>query len=141
MFVPTSEVGYTIATSRRETTKVHKNMWWHWKKKTFLWYHQVCQTYSQYPSYLNASFQQQTHKCVTELRALEVFISLGRRIGIKGAYKHTYQWSLYVLSGLKFKNTYILQALHMIPAKSEIISCTKLNWLVLVMEKEISNSG
>ena len=25
-----SEVGYTIATTRRETTKVHKNMWWHW---------------------------------------------------------------------------------------------------------------
>ena len=21
---------YTIATTRRETTKVHKNMWWHW---------------------------------------------------------------------------------------------------------------
>ena len=33
MGVPTSEVGYTIATSRRETTKVHKNMWWHWEKK------------------------------------------------------------------------------------------------------------
>jgi len=33
MGVPTSEVGYTIATTRRETTKVHKNMWWHWKKK------------------------------------------------------------------------------------------------------------
>jgi len=30
MGVPTSEVGYTIATARRETTKVHKNMWWHW---------------------------------------------------------------------------------------------------------------
>ena len=30
MGVPTSEVGYTIATTRRETTKVHKNMWWHW---------------------------------------------------------------------------------------------------------------
>jgi len=29
MGVPTSEVGYTIATTRRETTKVHKNMWWH----------------------------------------------------------------------------------------------------------------
>ena len=27
--VPTSEVGYTIATTRRETTKVHKNMCWH----------------------------------------------------------------------------------------------------------------
>jgi len=33
MGVPTSEVGYTIATTRRETTKVHTNMWWHWKKK------------------------------------------------------------------------------------------------------------
>ena len=33
MGVPTSEVGYTIATTRRETTKVHKNTWWHWKKK------------------------------------------------------------------------------------------------------------
>ena len=30
MGVPTSEVGYTIATTRRETTKVHKDMWWHW---------------------------------------------------------------------------------------------------------------
>ena len=30
MGVPTSEVGYTIATTRRETTKVHKNMWRHW---------------------------------------------------------------------------------------------------------------
>ena len=26
MGVPTSDVGYTIATTR----KVHKNMWWHW---------------------------------------------------------------------------------------------------------------
>jgi hypothetical protein len=34
MGVPTSEVSYTIATTRRETTKVHKNMWWHWGKKT-----------------------------------------------------------------------------------------------------------
>jgi len=33
MGVPTSEFGYTIATTRRETTKVHKNMWWHWEKK------------------------------------------------------------------------------------------------------------
>ena len=33
MGVPTSEVGYTIATTRRETTKVHKNMWWHWREK------------------------------------------------------------------------------------------------------------
>ena len=30
MGVPTSEVDYTIATTRRATTKVHKNMWWHW---------------------------------------------------------------------------------------------------------------
>ena len=30
MGVPTSDVGYTIATTRRETTKVQKNMWWHW---------------------------------------------------------------------------------------------------------------
>ena len=30
MGVPTSEVGYTIVTTRRETTKVHKNMWWLW---------------------------------------------------------------------------------------------------------------
>ena len=33
MGVLTSEVGYTIATTRRETTKVHKNMWWHWEKE------------------------------------------------------------------------------------------------------------
>jgi hypothetical protein len=33
MGVPTSEVGYSLATTRRETTKVHKNMWWHWGKK------------------------------------------------------------------------------------------------------------
>jgi hypothetical protein len=30
MGVPASEVGYTIAITRRETTKVHKNIWWHW---------------------------------------------------------------------------------------------------------------
>ena len=30
MGVPTSEVGYTIATTRGEKAKVHKNMWWHW---------------------------------------------------------------------------------------------------------------
>ena len=33
MDVPTSEVGYTIATTRRETTEVHKNVWWHWEKE------------------------------------------------------------------------------------------------------------
>ena len=33
MGVPTSEVGYTIATTRRETTRVHKNMWWHWGER------------------------------------------------------------------------------------------------------------
>jgi len=33
MGVPTSEVSYTIATTRRETTKVHKNMWWHWERE------------------------------------------------------------------------------------------------------------
>ena len=31
MGVPTLEVGYTIATTRRETMKVHKNMWRHWE--------------------------------------------------------------------------------------------------------------
>ena len=36
MGVPTSEVGYTTATTRRETTKVHKNMWWHWGGGSFL---------------------------------------------------------------------------------------------------------
>ena len=36
MGVPTSEVGYTIATTRRETTKVHKNMWWHTEEKSLL---------------------------------------------------------------------------------------------------------
>jgi hypothetical protein len=36
MGVPTSAVGYPIATTRKETTKVHKNMWWHWKKKRLL---------------------------------------------------------------------------------------------------------
>jgi hypothetical protein len=30
MGVPTSEVGYTSATTGRETTK---SMWWHWIKK------------------------------------------------------------------------------------------------------------
>jgi hypothetical protein len=33
MGVPASEIGYTIATTSRETTKVHKNMWWHWGRK------------------------------------------------------------------------------------------------------------
>ena len=33
MGVPTSEVGYTIATTRRENHEVHKNRWWHWGGK------------------------------------------------------------------------------------------------------------
>jgi hypothetical protein len=37
MGVPTSEVDYTIAATRRENTKIHKNMWWHWKKKKFFY--------------------------------------------------------------------------------------------------------
>ena len=32
MGVPTSEVGYIIATTSRETKKVHTNMWWHWRR-------------------------------------------------------------------------------------------------------------
>jgi hypothetical protein len=31
MGIPTSEVGYTSATTRRETTKSMTDMWWHWK--------------------------------------------------------------------------------------------------------------
>jgi hypothetical protein len=40
MGVRTSEVGYTIATTRRETTKVRKNMWWHCRgeEKNFVKY-------------------------------------------------------------------------------------------------------
>jgi hypothetical protein len=33
MDVPTSEVGYTLATGRRETIKSMMDMWWHWKKE------------------------------------------------------------------------------------------------------------
>ena len=33
MGAPTSEVGYTIATTRREKHEVHKNRWWHWEIK------------------------------------------------------------------------------------------------------------
>jgi len=33
MGVPTSEVGYTPAKSRREDNEVHKDMWWYWTKK------------------------------------------------------------------------------------------------------------
>jgi len=33
MGIPTSEVGYTPAMSRREDHEVHKDMWWHWTKK------------------------------------------------------------------------------------------------------------
>jgi hypothetical protein len=33
MGIPTSEVGYTSATTRRETTKSIRDMWWHWIKK------------------------------------------------------------------------------------------------------------
>jgi len=42
MGVPASEVGYTVATTRRETTKVHKNIWWHWGERYctgFAWRH------------------------------------------------------------------------------------------------------
>jgi hypothetical protein len=33
MGVPTSKVGYTFATVRREDHEVHENMWWHWGGK------------------------------------------------------------------------------------------------------------
>jgi len=33
MGFPTSEVGYTIATTRRENHEVHKNRWRHGRKK------------------------------------------------------------------------------------------------------------
>jgi hypothetical protein len=33
MGVPTSEVGYNSATTKRETTKSMTDMWWHWIKK------------------------------------------------------------------------------------------------------------
>jgi hypothetical protein len=36
MGIPTSEVGYTSAITRRETTKSMMDMWWHWIKKNFL---------------------------------------------------------------------------------------------------------
>jgi hypothetical protein len=32
MGVPTSEVGYTSATTGRETTKSIRDMWWNWIK-------------------------------------------------------------------------------------------------------------
>jgi len=34
MGIPTSEVGCTPAMPRREDHEVHKDMWWHWTKKT-----------------------------------------------------------------------------------------------------------
>ena len=46
MGVPASEVSYTIATTRTETTKVHKNMWWHWGKKNYILSH-TCHMLSQ----------------------------------------------------------------------------------------------
>jgi hypothetical protein len=33
MGAPTSEVGYTIATTRRENNELHKDRWWHWGEK------------------------------------------------------------------------------------------------------------
>jgi len=36
MGAPSSEVGYTIATSRRENDEVLKNRWWHYKEKKIL---------------------------------------------------------------------------------------------------------
>jgi len=37
MGVPTSEVGNAIATTRRENDEVHKNRWWHWRKKIYIY--------------------------------------------------------------------------------------------------------
>jgi hypothetical protein len=31
MGIPPSKLGYTSATTRRETTKSMTDMWWHWK--------------------------------------------------------------------------------------------------------------
>jgi hypothetical protein len=42
MGVPSSEVGYSSATTRRETTKSIRNMWWYWKEKKFrMWLSEV----------------------------------------------------------------------------------------------------
>ena len=43
MGVPISEVGYTIATTRRETTKFRKNMWLRWGDLYILIGHAVSQ--------------------------------------------------------------------------------------------------
>jgi hypothetical protein len=37
MGVPASEVGYTLAMPRREDHEVHKDMWWHWTKKIYIY--------------------------------------------------------------------------------------------------------
>jgi len=36
MGAPNSEVGYSVATTRRENHEVHKNRWWHWERKKYL---------------------------------------------------------------------------------------------------------
>jgi hypothetical protein len=35
MGAPTSEVGYTSATTRRGDHEVYMDMWWHWWEKYF----------------------------------------------------------------------------------------------------------
>jgi hypothetical protein len=42
MGVPTSEVGYTSATTRRETTKSMTDMWWHGKTTTTINIRRTC---------------------------------------------------------------------------------------------------
>jgi hypothetical protein len=37
MGAPTSDVGYTSATTRREYHKVYMDMWWHWEEEKKLW--------------------------------------------------------------------------------------------------------
>jgi hypothetical protein len=41
MGAPTSEVGYTSATTRRGDHDVYMDMWWHWKKKIYIYIYYI----------------------------------------------------------------------------------------------------
>ena len=68
MGVPTSEVGYTFATTRRETAKVHKNIWWHWRGKNI----HITKTLKVYCTYFESVFVTALTLFCNELQAYDV---------------------------------------------------------------------
>ena len=122
MGVPNSEADYTIATTRRETTKVHKNMWWHWEKKNCnltlillkwrIWW--APNNASRWQMGFNSAFKGLIPICTLPRPALMQCVSLRtlRKKKPKGRKYQTHQWTI---SPAGFNPLTILQITTLLP--------------------------